>query len=92
MPNPPPPAASVLLLAACQDSQLAREEGLNGIFTRTIKFALDGLSQSGNYFAGNYRNFIYELTNLIGAPAQTPNLYPVGAENRPFLDQAPFYV
>ncbi|MGC3972011.1 MAG: hypothetical protein QM775_33120 [Pirellulales bacterium] len=83
-----PLQASVVLLAACQDSQVAREEGLNGLFTRAIKKTLSG-SNPKTPFSGNFERFHGELRIAIGAPAQTPNLYRLGTANNAFLSSDP---
>lgn len=87
--------ASVMLLAACQDSQLAREEGRFGLFTRSIFVTLGyPFEASGPQpFEGSHEVFLNRLKTRIGAPAQVPNLYRIGVDHPDFFHkEAPFVV
>lgn len=85
--------ATVLLLAACQDYQVAKEEGLNGLFTRSIKKVMKPFVQMNQPFEGNYETFFNRVKSGMGSPAQVPNLYVVGASDPTFLNQgSPFVV
>jgi len=86
------PQASILLLAACQDSQLAKEESGHGRFTHALFSAMRNEAGELQRYEKSYPAFLEELKVEIGAPSQTPNLYTAGADNPAFLKQLPFQV
>ncbi|WP_310727852.1 caspase family protein [Streptomyces sp. N2A] len=80
------PAADAVLLAACQDNQLASDGDTNGKFTGTL---LD--VWNGGAFRGGYRTFHRDIQRGM-PPTQSPNLYTTGNPDPAFLDQQPFTV
>jgi metacaspase-1 len=77
--------AAVLLLAACQDEELAGERGGHGLFTS----ALIQLGNNGR-FQGTYRDLISQATDRIADPSQHPNLFQVGAMSINIETDRPF--
>ncbi|MEV6955275.1 caspase family protein [Streptomyces sp. NPDC051183] len=75
-----------LLIAACQDNQVASDGDVNGLFTaHLLKVWDDG------QFRGGYRTFHRAIQRRMPA-IQSPNLYLTGAPATSFLDQKPFTV
>ena len=76
--------ASVLLLAACQDNQVAADGQQNGFFTKVLLGVWDkGL------FTGSYLDFIAALKARMPS-TQSPNFYQVGVLNAILAKQQPF--
>lgn len=78
--------ASVLLLAACQDDQVAADGSGNGWFTSQLL----AVWQNGG-FTGSYRSF-YEAISKRMSNEQKPNYYLAGARNEAFENQRPFVI
>lgn len=68
----------VLLIAACQDHETAKEQGIHGIFTATVQQLL---SNPGAAFT--YRSLFDELRRNINPSVQVPNFFTYG---NPALD------
>jgi hypothetical protein len=81
-----PIQASVLLMAACQDNQVAWEGGENGLFTETLLTAWD----QGRY-AGSLRRFFRDVVAEMPSD-QTPNLLRLGPADKAFEALRPFKV
>jgi hypothetical protein len=78
--------ATVLLISGCQDNQLSLDGTKNGLFTQQLLSVWnDGA------FKGSYRRFWHAIGKKM-PPTQTPNLYPVGANNRAFDRQTPLTI
>lgn len=77
---------SVVLIAACQDNQLAREDTRHGVFTgRLLKVWNDGA------FNGSLRDFFNAVRDAMPSPlTQLPKLTPAGAPADAFLAARPF--
>lgn len=80
--------AGVLLLAACQDAELARELGDHGVFTATIKKIITAGLLSG---IKNYKSFFKKIKVTI-PPVQSPNLFSYGASAALFNSGSPFSI
>lgn len=76
---------SAILLSACQDNQVALEDGQNGLFTATLKRVW-----SGGRFAGTYRDFIARIRAQMPS-YQIPGLLALGAEAAQFAVERPFH-
>lgn len=86
VPRDVPPQATVLLLAACQDTQLAADGVGNGLFTENL------LAVWGNgVFRGKYSDFLQTIAGRMPV-TQVPNYYVVGTDNREFETQEPFVI
>lgn len=81
-------AAGVLLLAACQDAELARELGDHGVFTATIKRIL---SQRQPSAINTYKRFFKKIKATI-PPVQSPHLFSYGASAALFDTGYPFSI
>ncbi|WP_031080567.1 caspase family protein [Streptomyces sp. NRRL S-118] len=79
-------AASALLIAACQDNQLASDGPVNGLFTETLLEVWNG-----GGFRGGYRAFHRDIVRRM-PPIQSPNLHLAGRPSDRFLEQRPFMV
>jgi hypothetical protein len=78
--------ATVLLISGCQDNQLSLDGTKNGLFTQQLLSVWnDGA------FKGSYRRFWRAIGKKM-PPTQTPNFYPVGANNRAFDRQTPLTI
>jgi hypothetical protein len=83
-------AASAILLAGCQDSQVAYDGTFNGAFTSRLLATWNG----GRYAEGkqaSYRRFHRKIVDAMG-PLQVPNYLRLGASNQAFERQAPFVI
>jgi hypothetical protein len=78
--------ASVLLIAACQDNQLAADGIENGLFTATLLDVWD----TGR-FLGGYADFAQAITAKMPS-SQRPNYYKVGRPSSAFETEAPFSI
>lgn len=77
---------SVILIAACQDNQVAMDGLKNGLFTE----ALLRVWNKGR-FAGGYHHFRNEIAGLM-PPTQSPKYTVVGHRERAFEHQRPFSI
>jgi hypothetical protein len=77
---------SALLISACQDSQLAADGLLNGLFTGTLLEVWNG-----GKFPGGYSAFHREILKRM-PPNQSPNMFTTGRRNPRFLRQRPFTI
>lgn len=77
-------AAQIVLLAACQDDQIAREGAAHGLFTEMLL----GVWKMGA-FTGSHRDLIHEIRKLM-PPQQQPNLFVTGAPAHGFEADPPF--
>jgi hypothetical protein len=78
--------ATVLLISGCQDNQLSLDGTKNGLFTQQML----SVWNDGAY-KGSYRRFWRAIGKKM-PPTQTPNFYPVGANNRAFDRQTPLTI
>lgn len=78
-------ATFVVLLAACQDSETAKEQGLHGIFTATVQQVL---ASPGVSFT--YRSLLEEVKRNINPMVQVPNFFTYGAPSFDFSDESFF--
>jgi metacaspase-1 len=78
--------ATVLLISGCQDNQLSLDGTKNGLFTQQLL----SVWKDGAY-KGSYRRFWRAIGKKM-PPTQTPNFYPVGANNRAFDRQTPLTI
>jgi hypothetical protein len=78
--------ATVLLISGCQDNQLSLDGTKNGLFTQQML----SVWNDGAY-KGSYRRFWRAIGKKM-PPTQTPNFYPVGANNRVFDRQTPLTI
>jgi len=78
--------ATVLLISGCQDNQLSLDGTKNGLFTQQLLSVWDD-----GTWKGSYRRFWRAIGKKM-PPTQTPNLYPVGANNRAFDRQTPLTI
>jgi hypothetical protein len=89
-PAPDDPAGGegpgALLLAACQDDQVALDGAVNGAFTGALLRVWDD-----GAFDGGYRAF-HRAIRAAMPPTQVPNLHLTGSPAETFLDQRPFTV
>lgn len=83
-----PPRAHVLLLAACQDEQLALDGARNGLFTQCLLAVWDG----GRYDGVGYQQFHQRILNRLTAPQQTPKLFWATPVEPRFEQQRPFTI
>lgn len=79
-------AASVILIAGCQDNQLASDGWRNGLFTSCLLQVWDQ-----GQFLGNYKSFCSRIAMLMPS-SQTPNYYLTGQPNSSFEAQEPFTI
>lgn len=77
---------SVILVAACQDNQVAMDGMKNGLFTESLLRAWDR-----GRFAGGYHHFRNEIADLM-PPTQSPKYTIVGHRERAFEHQRPFSI
>ncbi|MBZ5682868.1 MAG: caspase family protein [Acidobacteriia bacterium] len=77
---------SVILIAACQDNQVAMDGMKNGLFTDALLRAWDK-----GRFAGGYHHFRNEIADLM-PPTQSPKYTIVGHRERAFEHQRPFSI
>ena len=76
--------ASGLLLAACQDTQVAMDTGTNGLYTSRFRESMS----SGT--ARNYAELLEKITQRMPG-SQRPNLFEFGAASSQFLrEEKPF--
>ncbi|MBT2406584.1 MULTISPECIES: caspase family protein [unclassified Streptomyces] len=75
-----------ILIAACQDNQVASDGSVNGLFTERLLKAWD---KGG--FLGGYREFHRGIQKIM-PPNQSPNFYTTGTPSQDFLDQKPFSI
>jgi hypothetical protein len=75
---------SVILMAACQDNQVAADGADNGLFTQNLK---DVWNDGG--FEGNYAMFVSTIAERM-PHTQTPNYFPFGHEDHEFESEQPF--
>jgi metacaspase-1 len=78
--------ASIILLSACQDNQMAGENGANGYFT----FALKDVWNYGT-FRGTYNSFSRAIQRQL-PPIQSPNYMTLGKQNIFYEKQNPFTI
>lgn len=78
--------ASVLLLSGCQDNQLSSDGIFNGEFTRILL----GVWNEGR-FNGDYLKFHKKIVEQMPSD-QTPNLFHLGSNVTPFMEQRPFKI
>ncbi|HAC64848.1 MAG TPA: peptidase C14 [Cyanothece sp. UBA12306] len=78
--------ASIILLAACQDNQLAYEAGKQGQFTQAL---LDTWNEG--QFNQGYVRFHRDISQRMPT-YQSPNYYKVGSPNLTFEQQIPFTI
>jgi len=78
--------ATVLLLAACQDYELAGVGSTNGFFTAALKDVWNGGS-----FSGDYHSFLDQIVQRVKR-WQTPNYKVDGRRNLTFERQRPFTI
>jgi hypothetical protein len=71
------PAAGIILLAACEDLQMAQDGELHGLFTAALL-----ATWNGGAFTGGHDAFLAAIRTRVGA-AQTPTLFQVGAVEPP---------
>ncbi|WP_405533285.1 caspase family protein [Streptomyces avidinii] len=80
------PTPGAVLIAACQDNQVASDGDVNGLFTaQLLKVWKEGA------FRGDYRTFHRDIQKRMPA-IQSPNLYTTGNPPEDFLGQKPFTV
>lgn len=79
-------SASVELLAACQDHQLAKDLGSNGLFTQNLISTWDGGS-----FQGNHPQFFDNICAFM-PPEQMPNRLSLGPGHPKFQTGKPFEI
>ncbi|MFE6839346.1 caspase family protein [Streptomyces sp. NPDC057705] len=80
------PAPGAVLIAACQDNQVASDGDVNGLFTaQLLKVWKEGA------FRGDYRTFHRDIQKRMPA-IQSPNFYTTGNPPEDFLRQKPFTV
>ncbi|MCX4695495.1 caspase family protein [Streptomyces sp. NBC_01408] len=80
------PAPGAVLIAACQDNQVASDGDVNGLFTaQLLKVWKEGA------FRGDYRAFHRDIQRRMPA-IQSPNFYMTGNPPEDFLRQKPFTV
>ena len=77
---------SAVLIAACQDNQVASDGAVNGLFTEKL---LNVWNQGG--FRGGYREFHRDIQKRMPA-IQSPNFYTTGSPSPDFLQQKPFTI
>jgi hypothetical protein len=77
---------SVILIAACQDNQVAIDGMKNGLFTEALLKVWDE-----GRFAGGYHHFRNEIAGLM-PPTQSPKYTIVGHRERAFEHQRPFSI
>ena len=82
-------SCSLVQLAACGDSELARDGTVNGLFTTHLLNVWD----QGN-FSGSYGSFLDRVSSQVNAERsdQTPKLVTGGAANADFENQQPFSI
>jgi metacaspase-1 len=83
-----PPRSHVLLLAACQDEQLALDGARNGLFTQCLLSVWD----QGRFSGVGYPQFHQQILRKLTAPQQTPNLYWATPVEPRFEQQRPFTI
>jgi len=76
----------VILIAACQDNQVAMDGMKNGLFTEALLKVWDK-----GRFAGGYHHFRNEIAGLM-SPTQSPKYTIVGHRERAFEHQRPFSI
>ncbi|MFI1648532.1 caspase family protein [Streptomyces avidinii] len=80
------PTPGAVLIAACQDNQVASDGDVNGLFTaQLLKVWKEGA------FRGDYRAFHRDIQKRMPA-IQSPNFYTTGNPPEGFLGQKPFTV
>ncbi|MFI7355900.1 caspase family protein [Streptomyces avidinii] len=80
------PTPGAVLIAACQDNQVASDGDVNGLFTaQLLKVWKEGS------FRGDYRTFHRDIQQRMPA-IQSPNFYTTGNPPEEFLRQKPFTV
>ncbi|WP_405443702.1 caspase family protein [Streptomyces avidinii] len=80
------PTPGAVLIAACQDNQVASDGDVNGLFTaQLLKVWKEGT------FRGDYRTFHRDIQKRMPA-IQSPNFYTTGNPPEDFLRQKPFTV
>ncbi|CAM5652247.1 caspase family protein [Streptomyces avidinii] len=80
------PTPGAVLIAACQDNQVASDGDVNGLFTaQLLKVWKEGA------FRGDYRTFHRNIQQRMPA-IQSPNFYTTGNPSEEFLRQKPFTV
>ncbi|MCM1966383.1 MULTISPECIES: caspase family protein [unclassified Streptomyces] len=80
------PAPAAVLIAACQDNQVASDGDVNGLFTANL------LKVWGKgAFLGDYRTFHRDIQKRMPAN-QSPNFYTTGNPSDGFLKQKPFTI
>lgn len=86
-----PQRASVLLVAACQDGQVAQEVQGAGLFTSSVCSVLRPLIQRGELFDGDYERFLMAIKERMnGDTRQSPQLTDGGDFKTQFRNQRPF--
>ena len=76
--------ASVILISGCQDNQESEDGDHNGLFTGTLLRVWNE-----GKFQGSLQDFHKKIKERMPA-YQTPNFFPVGANNPAFENQRPF--
>lgn len=79
-------AAQLILLAGCQDSQVASDGDTNGLFTEALL-----RTWSNGSFSGDYRAF-HSRIQMQMPPDQVPNYYTLGNASAQYQAQKPFTV
>ncbi|MCJ0874488.1 caspase family protein [Streptomyces sp. AP-93] len=80
------PEPGAVLIAACQDNQVASDGDVNGLFTANL------LKVWGKgAFLGDYRTFHRDIQKRMPAN-QSPNFYTTGSPSAGFLKQKPFTI
>jgi hypothetical protein len=78
--------ANVILISGCQDNQLSLDGDRNGLFTSQVLAAWDEGRWSGSH---------PRFHKAVGAkmpPTQSPNYFPVGAQDAAFEQQSPLTI
>jgi len=78
--------ASVILISGCQDNQLSLDGDRNGLFTQQVLAIWD----SGRW-VGSHPRF-HKAVGAKMPPTQSPNYFPVGAQDGAFEQQTPLTI
>ncbi|MBT2468391.1 caspase family protein [Streptomyces sp. ISL-66] len=80
------PVPGAVLIAACQDNQVASDGDVNGLFTANLLKVWEK-----GAFQGDYRTFHRDIQQRMPAN-QSPNFYTTGSPSDGFLKQRPFTI